>query len=138
MCLLQVTAPLPSPVSPCAASSCPSLSAASASPTLTSILSTLAPLLPALPNAPQVGQVHRVEEQGTRTASPSVSIGTIGNSSLQQTQGQVIVDNKDVRICISHAHPCVTQLSPANPVISPAFLMPSPCVRPFQAMLLLK
>ena len=136
--MLQGTAPLPSPVSPSAANSCPGLSSASASPTLTSILSTLAPLLPALPNAPQVGQVHRVDEQGTRTASPSVSIGTIGNSSLQQTQGQVIVDSKDVRICISHARLCITQLSPADPVISPASLMPSPCVRPLQAMLLLK
>ena len=97
---------------PCAASTCPNLSPALSSPTLTSILSTLAPLLSPLPNTSHVGQKQEVEEQGPRTASPiSVSHAGFGSSSLQPTQGQVIVDGKDVRLHLAHTHPHVAHTS---------------------------
>ena len=93
--LLLDTSPLLS-CPPPAANTCPSLSTGLSSPTLNSILSTLAPLLPPLTNTPQVGQTHRVEEQDNRTASSSVAHGVLGSSSLQQIQGLVATDDKDV------------------------------------------
>lgn len=92
-----------------AANTCPSLSPGLSSPTLNSILSTLAPLLPPLPNTQQVGQTHRVEEQGNRAASSSLAHGVLGSSSLQQTQGLVATDDKDVSMQLTrtYIHSCL-------------------------------
>ena len=68
---------------------------------------------PSAPKHPTGGTArHRVEEQDNRTASSSVTHGVLGSSSLQQTQGLVASDNKDVIEYTIHMniHSCLIYL----------------------------